>query len=64
MKIQLSIIKDKISVHYVDENDPYMKTNYINYENLSEEDRDKVENAVDFFKSLNEGDVHVQESTR
>jgi capsule polysaccharide export protein KpsC/LpsZ len=64
MKIQLSIIKDKISVHYVDESNPYMKTNYINYENLSEEDRDKVENAVDFFKDLKEKDVHVQEPTR
>ena len=41
-----------------------MKTNYINYENLSEEDRDKVENAVDFFKDLKEKDVHVQEPTR
>jgi len=59
MKIQLSIIKDKISVHYVDENNPHMNSNYVNYEKLSEEDRDKVENAVKFFKTLNEKDVHL-----
>ena len=45
MKIQLSIINDKITV---------------NYENLSQEDKNRVDTMVDFFKDLKEEDVHVQ----
>jgi hypothetical protein len=59
MKIQLSIIKEKITVHYVDENNPHMNSNYINYEKLSEEDRGKVEDAVGFFKNLKEDKISV-----
>ena len=53
MKIQLSIINDKITVHYMDEDTPYMKSNYVEYKNLSEDDKNKVDEAVNYFKELN-----------
>ena len=37
-----------------------MKSNYANYENLSQEDKNRVDTMVDFFKDLKEEDVHVQ----
>ena len=52
MKIQLSIIKDKITVHYVDEGSPHLKSNYADYKNLPEEDQNKIEEIVNYFKEL------------
>ena len=60
MKIQLSIINDKITVHYVNEGQPYMESKYTNYEKLSQEDKNRVDTMVDFFKDLKEEDVHLQ----
>ena len=60
MKIQLSIINDKITVHYINEGQPYMESKYTNYENLSQEDKNRVDTMVDFFKDLKEEDVHLQ----
>ena len=63
MKLQLSIINDKIEVHYVNEGNPYMKSKYTNYKNLSQEDKNRVDTMVDFFKDLKEEDVRIHSKT-
>ena len=64
MKKQLSIINDYISIHYLKDDTTYMESKYTNYEKLSQEDKNRIDTMVDFFKDLKEEDVHIQEPTR
>ena len=43
----------------MDEDTPYMKSNYADYKKLSEDDKNKVDNAVNYFKELKDN-VHLQ----
>ena len=60
MKIQLSIINDKITVHYMDKDTPYMKSNYTDYKNLSEEDLNliKIKKAIFISEYAEEKDIY------
>ena len=47
----------------MDKDTSYMKSNYTDYKNLSKEDQDKINKAVDYFKGLKEEDVRIQSKT-
>lgn len=58
MNLQLNIKTKTIDVYYYE--GQYMKTNHINTENLSQEEKSRIETMVKYFKDLKEEDVHVQ----
>ena len=43
----------------MDEDTPCMKSNYADYKNLSEDDKNKVDNSINYFKELKDN-VHLQ----
>ena len=43
----------------MDKDTSYMKSNYTDYKNLSEEDQIKIDEAVNYFKELKDN-VHLQ----
>ena len=57
MNMQLNVKAKTIDVYYYE--GKFMKTKHINTENISQEDKNKINTMLEYFKDLKEEDVHV-----
>tara|TARA_B100000131_G_scaffold170804_1_gene164975 strand:- start:444 stop:641 length:198 start_codon:yes stop_codon:yes gene_type:complete len=58
MKMQLNVKAKTIDVYYFE--GKFMKSKHLNTEKISDEDINRIESMLEYFKDLKEEDVHVQ----
>ena len=56
--MQLNVKAKTIDVYYYE--GKFMKSKHLNTEKISDEDINRIESMLEYFKDLKEEDVHVQ----